>query len=399
MVEVLDTDGATVLATADANGLGLVEITVKALPFAGTYFVRVQQQGEAINNVQMYDLDLNINNDECTSSVPTNLETSEVTGTTAMVSWDAQTSVLYDLRYRESGTTDWAVVGDLGATSITITGLTALTEYEVQVRSKCDGGTTSEYSSSVFFTTDEAAPPEFPAPYCGPLDFTEDVEPITLVEVAGISNVSDAALSGTAHEDFTSVVGAMEEGMSYPIALEGNTAADFENRFAVFIDWNQNDVLDDAGEVYEITETITNSNGTDGIQATGTIEVPAGVTAGVTRMRVKKIWENNDYLDPCLGTEYGQVEDYTITVGTLSVDSAALSNFSFYPNPAQERLNINAQQSIEQVTIFNALGQIVLNQKVGVSSTQIDVSNLSTGNYFMQVIIGGQKGVYKLLKK
>ena len=116
-------------------------------------------------------------------------------------------------------------------------------------------------------------------------------------------------------------------------------------------------------------------------------------------MRVKKIWENNDYLDPCLGTEYGQVEDYTITVGTLSVDSSALSNFSFYPNPVQERLNINAQQAIEQVTIFNTIGQMVLNQKVGVSSTELDIRHLTTGNYFMQVIIDGQKGVYKLLKK
>ena len=84
---------------------------------------------------------------------------------------------------------------------------------------------------------------------------------------------------------------------------------------------------------------------------------------------------------------------------TLSLDRAALSNFSFYPNPAQERLNLNAQQAIEQVTIFNMLGQIMLDQSVGVSNTQIDISNLATGNYFMQVFIDGQKGVYKLLKQ
>ncbi len=84
---------------------------------------------------------------------------------------------------------------------------------------------------------------------------------------------------------------------------------------------------------------------------------------------------------------------------SLSVDRAVFTNFNFYPNPAQERLSLDAQQSIEQVTIFNMLGQIVLDQKVGVSNTQIDINNLSAGNYFMQVIIDGQKGVYKLLKK
>ncbi len=158
-------------------------------------------------------------------------------------------------------------------------------------------------------------PPAFPAPYCGPLDFTSAVEPMTLVDVAGISNVTDATVGGTpAHEDFTLIVGAMEEGMSYPIALEGNTDGNFTNRFAVFIDWNQNEILDDAGEVYEILETIANSTGTDGQQATGTIVVPAGVTAGDTRMRVKKIFGTTNYLDPCLGTGFGQAEDYTITV-------------------------------------------------------------------------------------
>lgn len=83
----------------------------------------------------------------------------------------------------------------------------------------------------------------------------------------------------------------------------------------------------------------------------------------------------------------------------LSVDSAQLTNFSFYPNPAQERINLDAQQSIEQVTIFNMLGQKVLDQKIGVANTQLDVSNLSTGNYIMQVVIDGQKGVYQLLKQ
>ena len=172
-----------------------------------------------------------------------------------------------------------------------------------------------------------SAPAVFPAPYCGPLVFANNVEPLTLVDVAGISNVTDAALNGTpGHEDFTLIIGAMEEGMTYPIALEGNTDGNFTNRFAVFIDWNQNDVLDDAGEVYEITELLVFSTGTDGMQATGMITVPAGVTAGDTRMRVKKIFGTNNYLDPCMGTGFGQAEDYTITVTTAGVGGGMACN-------------------------------------------------------------------------
>jgi hypothetical protein len=167
----------------------------------------------------------------------------------------------------------------------------------------------------------------FPAPYCGPLDFTSNVEPITLVEVAGISNVTDAAVNGTPdHEDFTAISGDMEAGMSYPIALEGNTDGNFTNRFVVFIDWNQNGVLNDAGEVYEITDLLINSTGVDGQQSNGTIDVPAGALAGTTRMRVKKQFGTTNYLDPCLATGFGQAEDYSINVTTGGGGGGACAN-------------------------------------------------------------------------
>ncbi|MCB0453656.1 MAG: hypothetical protein KDC94_12390, partial [Aequorivita sp.] len=167
----------------------------------------------------------------------------------------------------------------------------------------------------------------FPAPYCGPLDFTTNVEPITLVEVAGISNVTDATVNGTPdHEDFTAISGDMEAGMSYPIALEGNTDGNFTNRFVVFIDWNQNGVLNDAGEVYEITDLLINSTGVDGQQSNGTIDVPAGALAGTTRMRVKKQFGTTNYLDPCLATGFGQAEDYSINVTTGGGGGGACAN-------------------------------------------------------------------------
>jgi hypothetical protein len=93
---------------------------------------------------------------------------------------------------------------------------------------------------------------DLPAPYCGPLEFTSNVEPITL-NVANITNVSPAALGGVAHEDFTAITCNIEYRSSYDTAFEGNTGVTFTNRFVVFVDWNQNDILDDAGEVYEIT--------------------------------------------------------------------------------------------------------------------------------------------------
>lgn len=158
-------------------------------------------------------------------------------------------------------------------------------------------------------------PATFPGMYCGPLEFPINVEPITRVKIGDIDNVSSETLNGTPeHEDFTTISTLLEEGQSYTVTLEGNTNGNNTNRFVVFIDWNQNGVLNDTDEVYEITDLLVNSTGVDGKQVVGTIAVPMGAKTGPTRMRVKKISGTTDYLDPCLGADLGQAEDYVVEV-------------------------------------------------------------------------------------
>ena len=70
----------------------------------------------------------------------------------------------------------------------------------------------------------------------------------------------------------------------------------------------------------------------------------------------------------------------------LSTDDNVLEGFSFYPNPAQDMINLNARTAIENVAVFNLLGQKVLEQKVdGLSAYQLNVSTMSKGTYLMQV--------------
>ncbi len=55
-VDIIDTDGFTVLASADSNGLGQAENLSTVVDSAGTYFVRVH--GDSTNSIQAYDFDL-----------------------------------------------------------------------------------------------------------------------------------------------------------------------------------------------------------------------------------------------------------------------------------------------------------------------------------------------------
>ncbi|MFA7688076.1 MAG: GEVED domain-containing protein [Moheibacter sp.] len=159
---------------------------------------------------------------------------------------------------------------------------------------------------------------EEPTEYCGPITFEFSVEPITRVHFAGIDNPSSASTSSPAHEDYTSIEGDVSAGETYEIAVEGFTDGNWEDFITVFIDWNQNGILNDAGEVYEIG-SITNSTGTDGIQAVSDIVVPDDATEGQTMMRVFKTYDvpNDSNIDPCaLDQNFGQVEDYTLNVTT-----------------------------------------------------------------------------------
>src|SRR5690625_1428289 len=147
--------------------------------------------------------------------------------------------------------------------------------------------------------------------YC--LSAGEVIEPITNVNFGDIDNTSDA-YSTLGYEDFTNQNTEVVKDNTYSIILKGNTNGNYTSYFTVFIDWNQNGVLDDQGEVYVIG-SISNSRGVDNISVSGDIEVPIDAVVGNTRMRVVK---NYDYAltNPCGAISYGQVEDYSVIVSS-----------------------------------------------------------------------------------
>lgn len=159
------------------------------------------------------------------------------------------------------------------------------------------------------------------------VSFAGDTEPITRVQFAGINNVSSATLNGSPDtEDFTHIAPAqVTAGNTYPITLQGNTGGFYTDHFKVYIDFNHNGILTDPGESFVIG-TITNSSGTDAIQAIGNIAIPLNATGGLTYMRVFKLYSSSP-TDPCAtgvadNMSFGQVEDYFINI-TPSCTTAA----------------------------------------------------------------------------
>ena len=103
--------------------------------------------------------------------------------------------------------------------------------------------------------------------------------------------------------------------------------------------------------------------------------------------------EQYGYGVPNLETAYGNV---------LSVDSEQiLAETSVYPNPIKNQFTIKTTlKNLNEIsiTIFNVIGKKVFEQK-GLTSKNIDVSNLKNGIYILKIMTETQQKTIKLIKR
>ncbi|WP_136482742.1 T9SS type A sorting domain-containing protein [Cognatitamlana onchidii] len=90
----------------------------------------------------------------------------------------------------------------------------------------------------------------------------------------------------------------------------------------------------------------------------------------------------------------GHVRVYNLSA-VLSTQSFEKDYFSYYPNPVKDFLNININKGLElkQVNIYNLQSQYLYSVK----SSKIDVSNLSSGFYFIEVVTNEGKSAKKII--
>ncbi|MFQ3181551.1 MAG: hypothetical protein ACI9Z4_001149 [Polaribacter sp.] len=74
---------------------------------------------------------------------------------------------------------------------------------------------------------------------------------------------------------------------------------------------------------------------------------------------------------------------------SLSVSgfNSSAIDFAVYPNPAKENVTVNAKQTIQEILIFNPLGQEIKNVNVNVNlkSAEINISRLNNGIYYLKL--------------
>ncbi|HAN77918.1 MAG TPA: secretion protein, partial [Bacteroidales bacterium] len=389
--------GGVLYTTVTANTANVTGLTAST---AYSFYVKAK---DAAGNVSAASTTLNVTTtapaaDTQAPTTPTNLVASSVAQTTLTLGWTASTDNV--------GVTGYEVYkGGVLYTTVTtttanVTGLTAATAYAFYVKAKDAAGNVSVASTTLNVTTASAGG-GMPTGYCTIKGNNVTYEWIDLVKLGTINNVT-AKNSGYA--DFTTLSTNLATGTAYTI----NFSAAFKSTayteyWKVYIDYNRDGDFADAGEM-----VVSGSSKLSSTLAY-TFTVPTTVSFGTTRMRV--VMSDNSATSYCGTFSYGEAEDYAVVLGTTGFApeygvmgdfAQELGNeepsFSVFPVPAIDVLHIAMDAETAKITVFNMGGAIVKYEVLNGSNT-IDVSDLESGVYTINIEDGNKTSVQRFVKQ
>lgn len=90
---------------------------------------------------------------------------------------------------------------------------------------------------------------------------------------------------------------------------------------------------------------------------------------------------------------------FSVNPGTLNTNNFNISKVKLYPNPTSNVLNIESVGTIQNIAIFNVLGQEVMNKSANESLLSLDVSGLNAGVYVIKTVIDGTVSSTKFIKE
>ena len=228
----------------------------------------------------------------------------------------------------------------------------------------------------------------------------------TLVQFGTINNASGKP---SGYSDYTNadpttdpdLTTEVTVGSSYDLFVNQNTDGNYTCITTVWIDWNQNCILE-ASEAYDLGTAFGTPDGPASNSGLSVL-VPTNAVVGNTIMRVTTKY--NSGATSCENGHDAEVEDYTITVvPLLSVDEfGSLGGFSVYPNPNNGSFNVelNSVSSNDiNISVFDIRGREVFNNIYKASTVfneTIRLDKVQSGIYMLQVSDGLNKHTKKVI--
>lgn len=333
---------------------------------------------------------------------PTSLGASNPTAISADLTWTPSGGTGIELQFGLQGF-DQATAGTLltGAAIVspyTLGGLTANTVYDYYVRTVCAGSVSN---------------------WNGPFTFTSLFEPSNLPYNTGFENDEFSYFGWIAERNAAGTVGSFWSTVNFGAGTPNVQEGAYSARVGAGVTTAQaNDWIISRGVNIAANETVDISFYVAAIQTGTTTDAAYNLTvgtaknvsaqtttvaSGVTFNNTAFQMQNHSYAAPAAGVYYfgmqnavpinaaGSVfwalDNFTVSSATASIDEVNANDFSVYPNPANDMINVSSNSlNINNLSIVDINGRQVMNNSYdGSISASLNITELSSGLYLLNI--------------
>lgn len=307
------------------------------------------------------------------------------TETSLSFSWDSVLgATAYELGIAVSGTELYSYYTS-AMNAYTFMGLEPCKSYDIIIQSLCEGEEGSGFTLAITEITPGCGNcTDFD--FCGSLSEDASDEWISLVNLNSISNSTG---SDDGYGDYTDISTSLVRGNTYEIILHpGFAGFQYSEYFRVWIDFNQDGSFGTEELVFDAGQASSSP-------VSGDITVPANAVLGSTRMRVSMKYFGffGTPQGACETMEYGEVEDYCVTIEqTVGLSEQRVQPFRIFPNPASSSIQVlfSGEPGAAVLNVFDFSGRRVLEQELQSSGALVDLSGLVSGMYFLRLWQNGR---------
>ena len=343
----------------------------------------------------------------CLAPAGVTVDATMITPTAASVTWTASSSVPalgYEYFYTTTNDVPTAATIPTGSvaaaiTTANLTDLSPATTYKIYVRAVCSATDFSAWSQSATFLTNCAS---------SALPYTIDFESATVPNLPTCTYNQNV---GTGNNWIT----ANNPGFGFTSKVL-RYAYNSSNAANAWFFTNSVDLI--AGTQYSITYNY----GTNSTTFVEKFKIAFGTSATSTSMTTEifdhsnvtgnTLQNNTATFTPTVsGTYtigfnvYSETDQNSLFIDNIIIQEALATGdftnnkFTVYPNPVKDNLNIRYNENIDNVAIFNLLGQQVIVKNINATEGKVDMSNLSTGTYLIKVTSGEKVQTIKVIKE
>lgn len=350
---------------------------------------------------------------------PVSLQANDVTRHAATISWaDDESAESWLIEYKKSTAQDWVTVGPVDNNSIALTGLSLKTTYLVHVKSICNsiGDDVSAWSQVISFTTaDSVVLPvvetqpanhitynsarlrglitelgnqdivqcgfEWKEANAGEYSLATTMGATMTSNLTNLNPTTDYVFRAFASTPDTTVYGeelsftTLEEPI--PCAVPTDLMQMDATHYTLSVSW-----VDHAeANRWQLHYRANNDYWTTVEVHTSPNYTITGLTPGVSyEVQVRAVCESNSYSDWSMSSIFT----------TIGLNEYLQSQVVLYPNPAKKVVNVqctmnNVQWDGATIEVLDVYGKLLQTLKVDSEITQINVSGLADGMYFVRV--------------